>query len=127
MGQSERPIEPGDRVIIQSPSGQEGVVTRIIDGMPYVLADGLSQDEPMARARLQRIVGTTWDTCENASNVGCESCMELIENDRCTGSQRECGHHCNHSWSHEACCWCDKTFGEVAGLPMPARRARTTE
>lgn len=28
----------------------------------------------------------------------------------CLKSQRKCLHHCNHSWSHDICCWCKKTF-----------------
>lgn len=23
------------------------------------------------------------------------------------------GIHCNHSWSHDKCCWCGKEWGEV--------------
>ena len=30
----------------------------------------------------------------------------------CPNSQRPCGHHCNHSWSHDSCCWCGKEFSE---------------
>lgn len=30
----------------------------------------------------------------------------------CPVSERRCGHHCNHSWSHERCCWCGKEWGE---------------
>ncbi len=32
---------------------------------------------------------------------------------KCPKSKRSCGHHCNHSWSHEECCWCGATFGDV--------------
>lgn len=30
---------------------------------------------------------------------------------KCSNSKRPCGHHCNHSWSHEECCWCGYVFG----------------
>lgn len=41
----------------------------------------------------------------------CDSCGEVEEGD-CPQSQRPCGHHCNHTWSHDECCWCGKVFGE---------------
>lgn len=53
-------------------------------------------------------------------SLGCISCEEDCEPDnpedpdgfRCPKSQRPCGHHCNHSWSHEECCWCGRVFGD---------------
>ena len=33
------------------------------------------------------------------------------DNYKCPKSKRPCGHHCNHSWSHEECCWCGHVFG----------------
>jgi hypothetical protein len=42
----------------------------------------------------------------------CLSCGERVA-DTCTYSEVECGHHCNHSWTHDACCWCGRTWGEV--------------
>lgn len=42
----------------------------------------------------------------------CLSCGEECEKNECPESKRECGHHCNHSWSHDECCWCGKEFGE---------------
>lgn len=36
----------------------------------------------------------------------CVSCSEGIERNECPSSKRECGHHCNHIWPQEACCWC---------------------
>lgn len=41
----------------------------------------------------------------------CASCGELPKND-CKESKRPCGHHCNHSWTHDKCCWCGKEFGD---------------
>lgn len=38
----------------------------------------------------------------------CSSCGE--DNEPCPKSERPCGHHCNHSWSHDACCWCGKEW-----------------
>lgn len=36
----------------------------------------------------------------------CVSCGEEMPLNECPQSQRPCGHHCNHSWTHEKCCWC---------------------
>lgn len=30
----------------------------------------------------------------------------------CPKSLRPCGHHCNHSWEHDHCHWCDQEWGE---------------
>lgn len=50
----------------------------------------------------------------STSVTGCDSCcFGRIDGDNCPSSQRECGHHCNHSWSHDLCCWCGAKFGEV--------------
>lgn len=43
----------------------------------------------------------------------CIGCEEQIPDDECEASQRECGHHCNHSWTHDSCCWCGEEFLEV--------------
>lgn len=45
----------------------------------------------------------------------CYSCGELDE--RCSKSDRKCGHHCNHSWTHDWCCWCGKEWGEKGTAP----------
>lgn len=42
----------------------------------------------------------------------CSSCEEGLPPDDCPKSHRPCGHHCNHSWSADHCCWCGATFGE---------------
>lgn len=43
----------------------------------------------------------------------CDTCGEVegVESE-CPGSKRECGHHCNHVWGHDECCWCPAVFGE---------------
>jgi hypothetical protein len=41
----------------------------------------------------------------------CASCGEA-PNDECPASERPCGHHCNHSWTHDYCDWCGAEFGE---------------
>jgi hypothetical protein len=42
----------------------------------------------------------------------CASCGEEMPRGECPKSKRDCGHHCNHSWTHDACCWCGKEFGD---------------
>jgi hypothetical protein len=39
------------------------------------------------------------------------------DNYKCSKSKRECGHHCNHVWTHEECCWCGMEFGETEDSP----------
>jgi len=41
----------------------------------------------------------------------CASCGEGVPAD-CPKSKRKCGHHCNHSWSHDICDWCGTEFGD---------------
>lgn len=48
-------------------------------------------------------------TCEEAPG------LKDPEAERCPKSQRPCGHHCNHSWSHDECDWCGKSW-EPEGL-----------
>lgn len=44
---------------------------------------------------------------DNASPLDseCGSCGEEVD-DACPKSQRPCGHHCNHIWTHDHCHWC---------------------
>lgn len=42
----------------------------------------------------------------------CTSCHEGMPNNECPKSRRSCGHHCNHSWGQDRCCWCGKEFGD---------------
>lgn len=44
--------------------------------------------------------------------VECIACGEEMPINECPKSQRPCGHHCNHSWSHDSCCWCGEEFGQ---------------
>lgn len=46
----------------------------------------------------------------------CTSCAEGAPRGECPQSERPCGHHCNHSWSHDSCCWCGTAFGEDGDL-----------
>lgn len=46
----------------------------------------------------------------------CVSCGEGLPRGECPESKRPCGHHCNHSWSHDGCDWCGAMFGEVGPL-----------
>ena len=48
------------------------------------------------------------DSCPDPTVEGSEGEPE----DECPYSRRSCGHHCNHSWSHDHCHWCDTEFGE---------------
>ena len=47
-----------------------------------------------------------------AANAVCSSGAEGIPKHECTNSNRACGHHCNHSWEQDKCCWCGAEFGE---------------
>ena len=42
----------------------------------------------------------------------CISCIEKVEDEECPSSKRDCNHHCNHSWTHDECCWCRENFEE---------------
>lgn len=50
----------------------------------------------------------------------CLSCGEGNPRGECRLSKRPCGHHCNHSWSHDQCDWCGTTFGE-SGQPSVSK------
>lgn len=41
-------------------------------------------------------------------------CIACGEQDKevCPASRRDCGHHCDHSWTHDSCCWCGKEWRE---------------
>lgn len=45
-------------------------------------------------------------------NDECYSCEQEMPKHECPKSKRECGHHCNHSWEQDECCWCGERFGE---------------
>jgi hypothetical protein len=41
----------------------------------------------------------------------CGSCGEVgTQPNECPKSQRPCGHHCNHVWTHDECDWCRLVF-----------------
>lgn len=40
----------------------------------------------------------------------CSSCAEDKPRGECSASKRDCGHHCNHSWNQDECCWCGALF-----------------
>ena len=42
----------------------------------------------------------------------CDSCGEQLPRWECPAARRPCGHHCNHIWTHDECCWCGTEFGE---------------
>lgn len=42
-------------------------------------------------------------------DIECASCGESPEGE-CPKSERPYGHHCNHSWTHDACDWCGVEF-----------------
>lgn len=61
-----------------------------------------------------------------------EDCIECSEDDaaQCPRSVKPCGHHCNHVWTHDACCYCgwlvpnDDDPGGVREPPLPPSRPR---
>lgn len=44
--------------------------------------------------------------------TNCSTCDEIAAGEeptddlKCPNSKWPCKHHCNHVWSHDACCWC---------------------
>jgi hypothetical protein len=44
--------------------------------------------------------------CVVDENTTCLTCGEIEEPEVCQKSERKCGHHCNHTWTHHTCCWC---------------------
>lgn len=49
------------------------------------------------------------DLSDLVAETECLTCGEEdgVENE-CPASKRPCGHHCNHSWTHDHCDWCGK-------------------
>ena len=45
-------------------------------------------------------------TKDGGDDVSCISCEQGMPKGECVTSKRECGHHCNHLWSHDKCDWC---------------------
>lgn len=60
-----------------------------------------------------------------------EDCTTCSEGEgvkgECSGSERVCGHHCNHIWSQDECCWCPAQIDEngdlTDGKPTDSRPA----
>ena len=50
---------------------------------------------------------------EDSTGLLLKDCINCDEefHEQCPQSKRECGHHCNHVWTHDECCWCGKEFG----------------
>jgi hypothetical protein len=48
----------------------------------------------------------------------CGDCLEGLE-ETCPKSEKDCGHHCAHSWSHDRCCWCGTEWGEGGAMIAP--------
>jgi len=67
---------------------------------PPIVTSSLQSD-----GRLRTVV-------DRSSPSDCLSCGEGMPKGECSESERECGHHCNHSWSHGSCDWCGEDFGE---------------
>lgn len=42
----------------------------------------------------------------------CISCGEEMIRNECPKSTLDCGHHCNCSWIHDYCHFCEANFGE---------------
>lgn len=58
------------------------------------------------------------DTGENDCGTCAEGCGEP---DECPNSKRDCGHHCNHIWTQDACCWCDAHIDDNGNLTVATR------
>lgn len=54
----------------------------------------------------------------SCTEPNCGTCGEIEahlvdpESEKCPQSKVPCGHHCNHSWTHDICCWCRGHWGE---------------
>jgi hypothetical protein len=52
------------------------------------------------------------------SEIGeCLTCGEVdgVEGE-CPPSERSCGHHCNHVWTHDVCHWCGAEINDDGDL-----------
>ena len=50
---------------------------------------------------------------DHVDDVSCLDCEQDEPDHVCTKSKKLCGHHCNHGWTHHACCWCKESWGGV--------------
>lgn len=81
----------------------EAAPTRVKDGVTKAVAEAMKKklEDAGAKASLR---------------ADCSCCAEGLPRGECPKSERACGHHCNHSWSHDECHWCGATFvSEDAG------------
>ena len=46
----------------------------------------------------------------SCTSPDCSACGEECPINECPKSEVSCGHHCNHSWSHDSCCWCKQEW-----------------
>ena len=50
---------------------------------------------------------------EDLLELQCESCkIGVGQGLKCSKSKRNCGHHCNHIWESDKCCWCGEEWGD---------------
>ncbi len=47
----------------------------------------------------------------------CGTCYnEADALNECPNSKRACGHHCNHIWTQDICCWCHAVINDNGDL-----------
>lgn len=50
----------------------------------------------------------------------CSTCGEIEDVEgECSGSKRSCGHHCNHIWEQDKCCWCPAVVTDAGDIVVP--------
>lgn len=50
--------------------------------------------------------------CASCADPAVPGSEDAAPRNECPKSERPCGHHCNHSWTHDACDWCGQEWGE---------------
>lgn len=65
------------------------------------------KDGPLTNKRKAELI-----TREQVYDPECCTCTERLPLNDCPESHRPCGHHCDCSWTQDACCWCGEEFGE---------------
>lgn len=67
-------------------------------------------------------------TTTHAESETCETCRQAeAHRHPCERSRRMCGHHCNHSWTHDACCWCGEEWSDDEYDDDDEREANMTD